>query len=70
MLYLGIDEHSKQLTVCVRDEEGHVVMQRQVSTKPEKVRAFFERCVRRAGIARDSAAFPPPGNSACGNPSS
>ena len=42
MLYLGNDEHGKQLTVCVRDEEGRVVLRRQVSTMPEKVRAFFE----------------------------
>jgi transposase len=42
MLYLGIDEHGKQLTVCGRNEEGRVIMQRQVSTEPKRVRAFFE----------------------------
>ena len=35
MLYLGIDQHSKQLTVSLRDEEGGVMLRRQVSTRPE-----------------------------------
>ena len=43
MLYLGIDQHAKQLTVCVRDEEGGTVLRRQVSTRPEKIEAFFEQ---------------------------
>lgn len=43
MLYLGIDQHSKQITVCVRDEAGDVVRRRQVSTRPEKIQAFFEQ---------------------------
>jgi len=42
MLYLGIDQHSKQLTVNLRNEAGDVVFHRQVSTRPEKVRQFFE----------------------------
>ena len=41
MLYLGIDQHSKQLTVNVRNEEGTVILRRQVSTQPAKVREFF-----------------------------
>ena len=41
MLYLGIDQHAKHLTVCIRNEQGDVVMRRQVSTKPEKVKQFF-----------------------------
>lgn len=41
MLYLGIDQHRKQLTVNVRNEEGDVVLKRQVSTKWDRVRAFF-----------------------------
>src|SRR5262245_31480626 len=41
MLYVGIDQHRKQLTVSVRDESGSVVLRRQVSTRWEKVRAFF-----------------------------
>jgi transposase len=43
MFYLGIDQHSKQLTVCLRNEEGSVVIRRQVSTKWERVREFFSR---------------------------
>jgi transposase len=34
MLYLGIDQHRKQLTVSVRNEAGDVVLRRQVSTEP------------------------------------
>jgi transposase len=47
MLYLGIDLHGKQITVCIRDEHGDVVLRRQVSTRWEKVRAFF-RGVRKS----------------------
>ena len=41
MLYLGIDQHKRQLTVNLRGEDGTVILQRQVSTQWEKVRAFF-----------------------------
>lgn len=47
MLYLGIDQHSKQITVCVRDDAGEVVCRRQVSTTWDKVRAFFDDLVQR-----------------------
>ena len=42
MLYLGIDQHRKQLTVNVRNEQGDVVLKRQVSTEWDRVRKFFE----------------------------
>ena len=42
MLYLGIDQHRKQLTVSVRNEQGDVVLKRQVSTEWDRVRKFFE----------------------------
>ncbi len=42
MLYLAIDQHSKQITVCVRNEEGDTVLSRQVSTRPKKIEAFFK----------------------------
>ena len=42
MLYLGIDQHRKQLTVSVRNEAGDVVLRRQVSTDWPRVRAFFD----------------------------
>jgi transposase len=41
MLHLGIDQHAKQITVCVRNEVGDTVLRRQVSTRPEKIEAFF-----------------------------
>ena len=41
MLYLGIDQHKRQLTVNLRSEDGTVILKRQVSTQWEKVRAFF-----------------------------
>ncbi len=51
MLYLGIDQHRKQLTVCVRDEQGDVTVRRQVSTEWERVRAFLGDIRKRAGKA-------------------
>jgi transposase len=42
MLYVGIDLHGKQMTVCVRNEAGNVVLRRQVSMRPEKVAEFLE----------------------------
>lgn len=48
MLYLGIDQHRKQLTVNLRDESGGIVLRRQVSTRWEPVRAFFSELQRRA----------------------
>ena len=41
MLYLAIDQHKRQLTVNLRSEDGTVILKRQVSTRWEKVRAFF-----------------------------
>ena len=41
MLYLGIDLHRKQMTVCLRNEHGDVVLRRQVSTRPKKVEEFL-----------------------------
>jgi transposase len=43
MLYIGIDLHSKQLTVCIRDQGGTILVQRQVSTRPAKVEEFVEQ---------------------------
>jgi transposase len=49
MLYLGIDQHKRQLTVNLRNEEGLVILKRQVSTDWEKVRAFFADLAENAG---------------------
>jgi transposase len=48
MLYLGIDQHRKQLTVSIRNEVGDVTLRRQVSTEWARVRAFFEELRRHA----------------------
>jgi transposase len=41
MLYLAIDQHRKQLTVNLREEDGSVVLRRQVSTRWPEVRGFL-----------------------------
>src|SRR5262249_55495360 len=46
MLYLGIDQHARQITVSLRDEGGDVLQVRQVSTQPEKVHAFLRQLSR------------------------
>ena len=50
MLYLAIDQHRKQLTVNLRNEEGDVVLKRQVSTEWPRVRSFLEE-VRKASAS-------------------
>lgn len=42
MLYLGVDQHAKQLTVSLRNEGGDVVHTRQVSTEPNRIREYLE----------------------------
>jgi transposase len=46
MLYLGIDQHARQLTISLRDDNGDVLQARQVSTQPEKINTFFQRLTR------------------------
>ena len=46
MLYLGIDQHARQLTISLRDENGDVLQARQVSTQPAKINAFFQQLTR------------------------
>src|SRR5262245_53991931 len=41
MLYLGIDQHARQITISLRDDSGDVLQARQVATPPEKITAFF-----------------------------
>lgn len=41
MLYLAIDQHRKQLTVNLRNEQGDVLVRRQVSTEWTRVRGFL-----------------------------
>lgn len=42
MLYLAIDQHRKQLTVNLRDDSGEILVRRQVSTRWDRVREFFQ----------------------------
>ena len=46
MLYLGIDQHARQVTISLRDENGDVLLARQVSTQPKKINEFFQRLTR------------------------
>ena len=43
MLYLGIDQHARQITISLRDENGDVVEAREVSTQSAKINAFFQQ---------------------------
>ena len=47
MLYLGIDQHARQLTVSLCDQHGDVLLARQVSTRPPKVLEFFDQLTQR-----------------------
>jgi transposase len=49
MLYLGIDQHSKQLTVNVRDDSGEILLRKQVSTRGDSPRQFLEQLRGQAG---------------------
>ena len=49
MLYLGIDQHAKQLTVSLRNEAGDVILKRQVSTEPKRCLEFFVKLQERSG---------------------
>ena len=41
MFYMGIDQHKRHLTINVRDEQGHVVNRRQVSTAWTDLEGYF-----------------------------
>lgn len=49
MLYLGCDQHRKQITISLRDDAGHVIQRRQVSTRPDKINAFLQAVRDAAG---------------------
>jgi transposase len=44
MLYVAIDQHAKQI-VAIRNDEGEDVLKRQVSTRPVKIKEFFDRVI-------------------------
>ena len=52
MLYLAIDQHRKQLTVNLRNEQGDVLVKRQVSTEWPRVRSFLEE-VRKMSVPEE-----------------
>ena len=56
MLYLGIDQHARQLTISLRDDSGDVLQARQVSTQPEKIQAFFAKLTRDRAVGGGLAA--------------
>jgi hypothetical protein len=47
MFYLGINQHARQLTVNLRDQDGDVLLGKQVSTRPVQVLRFFEELTQR-----------------------
>ena len=55
MLYLGIDQHARQLTISLRDDHGDVLQARHVSTQPDKIQAFFAKLTR--DLAQDGESF-------------
>ena len=42
MYFVGIDQHKRHLTVCVRDEQGEIALRRQVRTRWEEVDRFLD----------------------------
>jgi hypothetical protein len=46
MLYLGVGQHARQITISLRDERGDVLMARQPRQRPEKIHEFFQRLTR------------------------
>ncbi len=48
MWYVGIDQHKRYLTICVRNEQGDVVQRRQVKTAWVEVQRFLERLAAQA----------------------
>lgn len=48
MLYLAIDQHRKQLTVNLRDEQAKILLRRQVSTRWAEVRGFLQDIQQRS----------------------
>jgi transposase len=49
MQYVGIDQHKRHLTICVRNEQGDIVLRQQVSTNWKKIDAFLEKLRDDAG---------------------
>ena len=54
MLFLGIDQHARQLTVSLRDQQGDVLLARQVSTLPTRILQFFGHLTQRCTEHKES----------------
>ena len=50
MLYLGIDQHAKQLTISLRNEDGTIRLRRQVSTQPDRCTEFLTKLNLKASV--------------------
>ena len=55
MLYLGIDQQARQITISLCDDSGDVLQARQVSTRPDKIHEFFTKLTRER--LRDGESF-------------
>jgi transposase len=49
MLYIGIDQHKRHLTICVRNQQGGIVLRRQVKTAWLEVDRFLRLLQDRSG---------------------
>jgi len=50
MLFIGIDQHKRHLTICVRDEQGEITLRRQVRTAWDQIDRFLES-LQTSGLA-------------------
>ncbi|GAB5517726.1 hypothetical protein [Rhodopirellula baltica] len=48
MLYLGIDQHAKQLTISLLDETGDMRLRRQASTQAKRCAKFLTKHNKKA----------------------
>ncbi len=54
MLFLGIDQHARQLTVSLRGQQGDVLLARQVTILPARILQFFDQLTQRCAELNES----------------
>ena len=54
MLFLSIDQHARQLTVLLIDQQEDVLLAQQVSTRPSKILQFFDQLAKRCAEHKES----------------
>ena len=54
MLFLGIDQHARQLTVLLIDQQEDVLLAQQVSTRPSKILQFFDQLTQLCAEHKES----------------